>query len=89
MHGIKENLLMWNWFYLANPPMMFVGWGVRARTCLMHFSFVSMLCLGDPQWSLIAESVAWMLDWQAVWTIPFLSVDSTTGGLVVSVSKYK
>ena len=89
MHGIKEYILMWNWFYLANPPMMFAGWGVRARTYFIHFSFVSKICLGDPQWCLMEERVAWMLDWQAVWTIPFLSVERTTGLLVVSVSKYK
>ena len=37
---------------------------------------------------LIEEIVAWMLDWQAAWAIPFLSVERTAGGLML-VSKYK
>ena len=78
---LKEYIQMWNWFYLANPPiMMFVGSALEPGIILYtsHFLFgvlcVRKLYLGDPQWSLMEERVAcaWMLDWQAVWALPFV-----------------
>ena len=58
---------------------MFVGWGLRVRNYFIDFSFfvqcylhVGKPYLGDPPArTLMEERVAWMLDWQAVWAVPF------------------
>ena len=73
---------MRNWFYLANPSIMMFVWGGGGGLepgIILYTSLIFCLVLhvlakfifGDPQWSLMEERVAWMLDWQAVWAIPF------------------
>ena len=70
MHG-KRVPLMWNWFYLTHLRLLVGG----LEPNLFHTILIcyQALILGEPQaqWSLIEETVAWMLDWQAVWAIPF------------------
>ena len=75
------------------PIIMFVGEGLEPGIILYtsHFLFgitcVSKLYyLGDPQSSLMEERVAWMLDWQAVWAIPFF-IRRTYRGFGVKVSE--
>ena len=61
--------LMSNWFYLTHLCLL-IG-GLEPELILYTSHLLASFNLGGTPVKLMEETVAWMLDWQAVWEIPF------------------